>query len=512
MGCARHGGEPHAGEDAYCLIEGDADCPGAAPSDQFLGLFWIVCTAPNFQSLFPEGCELKEPAMPQTSWSVKELPALFKEPPKDMAAAWRDAATHLETVGPRGLPELTPALTNFHDHYEGLTSTLSPEWHAMYDDNFLESTTFQGTTEQYNGTGCDIQSWMTVPSCAGSNEIQLASVENLVPGLLIIIAPEESDYTEGYEMAMKLYNSTDTEVKEPPGGCSKCDCGGGREVRTIVEITGTTVVLDRPFACYHCVGVYTLVVRPCAPVPAPAPAPVPGPVPEPPVLGPPPCANVLKHLSCDRPFRIRETEIANRGLSTAELKALILKLESEQLDIENDVHSAGAMREAREEVYVRRDMSEVQKEEAQAALAQSIRVELQALEAHAEAKEDLADARLELATAQGKEARGNMDNAKSGSEMTAAEEAMAQAAAAEAKAMEDKKAARSAEAKANADLQKAEAAMAHAEAAKAEAQKEAAQGTNMAGLAPAPASAARPPAGLVPAEVEATAPSPAVAS
>lgn len=136
LGCGRHGGEPASEESAYCIVDGDADCPGAHPSVQFAGRFWMKCVMPDFEALYPEGCELRTPPIDARKRWPEVPPLSLAKPPSPKQVAAAEVAQAPAPAARQYMP-----LDELRHELAGWSTTLSSEWHASAGNLFLSSTT-----------------------------------------------------------------------------------------------------------------------------------------------------------------------------------------------------------------------------------------------------------------------------------------------------------------------------------------------------------------------------------
>lgn len=133
-GCGRHGDESAAGDSAYCFIDGGAECLQAKESSRHKGLYWTKCFAPDFDAIYPKGCELI-----QTSKFFK--PPTDLPPVAPLALPGLPASTSsLRAQANYSLAhsnEATPSLGRLRRHLEESAKALPPEWHARHNDYFL---------------------------------------------------------------------------------------------------------------------------------------------------------------------------------------------------------------------------------------------------------------------------------------------------------------------------------------------------------------------------------------
>lgn len=127
-GCRRHGRESQASGDWYCFISGGIECPGAMPSREFEGLFWLGCAGPfeYYAQLFPARCRLRE-----FGFSPQDKPLQTPRTPTGHGTLQLGTPVPPE---PRFQAEVVASAQQTLD----AAVPLPQEWHAQHSDVFLK--------------------------------------------------------------------------------------------------------------------------------------------------------------------------------------------------------------------------------------------------------------------------------------------------------------------------------------------------------------------------------------
>jgi ketosteroid isomerase-like protein len=142
LGCASHGGE-QAATGSYCFIEGGGSCSGAQTSQSHPGLFWTPCEMPNFNKIYPEGCQLRGSASEFTEhWATVMAISIHPLPSdKDQLRSMGEVAPeHAETQASLEAATIT-RLQEMQQSLQQWSTTLSEQWHEANGGLFLSTTT-----------------------------------------------------------------------------------------------------------------------------------------------------------------------------------------------------------------------------------------------------------------------------------------------------------------------------------------------------------------------------------